>query len=187
MLLPPALGFSPHPPVSVYGTGTMQTIAAFLDGLSTLFTTLFRSASHACLIRGICLPYSARACTLFPFRARVSFPCPHSSVTWQYRNLYLLSIGYAFQPRLRSRLTQGRSALPWKPWIFGQEDSHLFLATHSGILSSRHSTAPYRYSFGASAMLLYQCLTTFLSFGVVFQPRTFSAQDLSTSELLRTL
>ena len=28
---------------------------------------------------------------------------------------------------------------------------------------------------------------SFLSFGVVFQPRTFSAQDLSTSELLRTL
>ena len=28
---------------------------------------------------------------------------------------------------------------------------------------------------------------TFLSFGVVFQPRKFSAQDLSTSELLRTL
>ena len=28
---------------------------------------------------------------------------------------------------------------------------------------------------------------TFLSFGSVFQPRTFSAQDLSTSELLRTL
>ena len=27
----------------------------------------------------------------------------------------------------------------------------------------------------------------FHSFGVVFQPRTFSAQDLSTSELLRTL
>ncbi len=29
--------------------------------------------------------------------------------------------------------------------------------------------------------------TNFHSFGVVFQPRTFSAQDLSTSELLRTL
>ena len=28
---------------------------------------------------------------------------------------------------------------------------------------------------------------SFLSFGGVFQPRTFSAQDLSTSELLRTL
>ena len=30
-------------------------------------------------------------------------------------------------------------------------------------------------------------LLVFLSFGVVFQPRTFSAQDLSTTELLRTL
>ena len=30
-------------------------------------------------------------------------------------------------------------------------------------------------------------LSQFLSFGGVFQPRTFSAQDLSTSELLRTL
>ena len=30
-------------------------------------------------------------------------------------------------------------------------------------------------------------LGTFLSFGSVFQPRTFSAQGLSTSELLRTL
>ena len=31
MLLPPALGFSPHPPVSVCGTGASHTIAAFLD------------------------------------------------------------------------------------------------------------------------------------------------------------
>ena len=31
------------------------------------------------------------------------------------------------------------------------------------------------------------CIRRFLSFGSVFQPRTFSAQDLSTSELLRTL
>ena len=30
-----------------------------------------------------------------------------------------------------------------KPWIFGLEDSHLYLATHSGILSSMQSTAPY--------------------------------------------
>ena len=36
-------------------------------------------------------------------------------------------------------------------------------------------------------MLLYQLHSQFRSFGVVFQPRTFSAQDLSTSELLRTL
>ncbi len=133
-----------------------------------------------------CLPCPYLACTGFPFPAHAFPLCPHSSDIQQYRNLNLLSIGYVFRPRLRSRLTQGRSALPWKPWIFGLEDSHLHLATHSGILSSIHSTAPYGTASSRYAMLLYQ-FTRFLSFGVVFQPRTFSAQDLSTSELLRTL
>ena len=156
MLLPPALGFSPHPPVSVYGTGTLQTIAAFLDALSPLFATLVRSTSQLQLPRGICLPPSRLLVPGFPFPARGLKTCPHISVTRQYRNFNLLSISYAFQPRLRPRLTQGRSALPWKPWIFGHEDSHFILATHSGILSSCSSTAPYRYSFDAAGMLLYQ-------------------------------
>lgn len=72
----------------------------------------------------------------FPFPAR-AFPLrPHSSVISRYRNFHLLSIDYVFRPRLRPRLTQSRSALLWKPWIFGHKDSHLVLATHSGILSS---------------------------------------------------
>ena len=122
----------------------------------------------------------------FPFRAYALHICPHSSVLLQYRNLNLLSIGYGSRPRLRPRLTQGRSALPWKPWIFGRKDSHLPLATHSSILSSCHSTAP---SGTASSFRIapLPMTTSFLSFGVVFQPRTFSAQGLSTSELLRTL
>ncbi len=73
---------------------------------------------------------------VFPFPACAFSLRPHSSVLLQYRNFYLLSIDYVFRPRLRPRLTQGRSALPWKPWIFGLEDSHFYLATHSGILSS---------------------------------------------------
>jgi hypothetical protein len=73
---------------------------------------------------------------VFPFPALPTLPCPHSSVRSGCRNLNLLSIGYASRPRLRSRLTRGRSALPRKPWIFGLEDSHFYLATHSGILSS---------------------------------------------------
>ncbi len=67
---------------------------------------------------------------------------PRSSGCIWYRNLHLLPIGCALRPRLRTRLTQGRQASPWKPWIFGRKDSHLPLATHSGILSSRRSTAP---------------------------------------------
>ena len=46
MLLPSALGFSPHPPVSVYGTGTYGTIAAFLGSRSACFATLVRSTSQ---------------------------------------------------------------------------------------------------------------------------------------------
>ena len=123
----------------------------------------------------------------FPFPAPALLTCPHSSVILQYRNINLLSIGYGSRPHLRSRLTQGRSALPWKPWIFGREDSPLSLATHSGILSSYPSTAPSGTASSVLRMLLYQLHSQFRSFGVVFQPRTFSAQDLSTSELLRTL
>jgi hypothetical protein len=81
--------------------------------------------------------------------------CPHSSVCTGCRNLHLLSIGYAFRPRLRPRLSQGRSALPWKPWIFGHRDSHPVLATHSGILSSWHSTAPH-----GTASARQQCSST---------------------------
>ena len=93
---------------------------------------------------------------VFPFPACPFHTCPHSSVYTRYRNLNLLSIGYASRPRLRPRLTQSRSALLWKPWIFGRKDSHLPLATHSGILSSIPSTAPYRYCFLQYAMLLYR-------------------------------
>ena len=73
---------------------------------------------------------------VFSLPAHALLMRPHISDNTQYRNLHLLSIDYVFRPRLRPRLTQSRSALLWKPWIFGRKDSHLPLATHSGILSS---------------------------------------------------
>ena len=111
MLLPPALGFSPHPPVSVYGTGTSNTIAAFLDTSSTCF------APHRALelTDGFAYLSSAALVPDFPFPAHASLMCPHISDLMQYRNFNLLSIDYVFRPCLRPRLTQGRSALPWKP------------------------------------------------------------------------
>ncbi len=55
-LLPPALGFSPHPPVSVYGTGTYKAIAAFLDSMDSLTSLLlFRSPSHFSFKKRFCL------------------------------------------------------------------------------------------------------------------------------------
>ncbi len=151
----------------------------------------------------------------FPFPASALRMCPHSSVIPQYRNLHLLSIGYGSRPRLRPRLTQSRSALLWKPWIFGHKDSHLILLAlgpdlpradqlYSGNLGysairilTLFSLLIPAFSLPCSPLLLpVQLLPTcnaplptfrFLSFGGAFQPRTFSAQDLSTSELLRTL
>ena len=92
---------------------------------------------------------------VFPFPDYAFHMRPHSSVYVRYRNLNLLSIGYGFRPLLRPRLTQSRSALLWKPWIFGRKDSHLSLATHSGILSSYPSTAPYGTASSVLRMLLY--------------------------------
>ena len=43
------------------------------------------------------------------------------------------------------------------------------------------------FCFAMLLLLAAGLITRFLSFGGAFQPRTFSAQDLSTSELLRTL
>lgn len=67
----------------------------------------------------------------------------------------LLPIAYAFPPGLRGRLTQGRRALPWNPWIFGEKDFHLlyrllmpciftsiYSSTPSGMPSSRILRSP---------------------------------------------
>ena len=63
----PILGFSPHPPVSVYGTGTSNTIAAFLDTSSTCFATLVRSTSRPRVDRRFCLSVLCCACTGLSF------------------------------------------------------------------------------------------------------------------------
>jgi hypothetical protein len=83
--------------------------------------------------------------------------CPRSTIAWVplpfpvtpsviagaawYRNINLLAIGYAFRPRLRSRLTLSRRTLLRKPRTIGGGDSHPSLVTHAGILTSSRSTA----------------------------------------------
>ena len=64
------------------------------------------------------------------------------SVASRGRNLDLLSIDYAFRPRLRSRLTLGGLAFPRNPWAYGECVSHTLCATHADILTSLRSTEP---------------------------------------------
>ena len=122
-LLPLALGFSPHLPVSVCGTGTLDIHKPFLAFVQTHFPTKFRSLS----------PWST-----IP-RVPLSPSVPLLKVRW-LRILYRMCIDYASRPRLSFRLTQGGRTFPWKPQIFGHYDSHIILATYSGILTPIQST-----------------------------------------------
>ena len=174
-LLPPACGFSPYLPVSVCGTGTSNTIAAFLGSVDSSTSLLSFGPHHASLLRQRGLPpcHSFALDRVFPFPGLTILLRPHSSDCLQYRNFYLLSIDYDSRPRLRPRLTLRRLALLRNPQIFGLYVSHIYLATHSGILSPVSSTvasAPASSLQDAPLPLLYpkyriQC------FGVVFQPR----------------
>ena len=124
-LLPLALGFSPHLPVSVCGTGALNIPHAF--------------SRHQLLL----LPYI----NFSPLRPGQPTPGSRSANVsaclnfWRLRNFHRMCIDYAFRPRLSSRLTRGGRTFPRKPQIFGHYDSHAILATHSGILTSHQSTA----------------------------------------------
>jgi hypothetical protein len=74
-----------------------------------------------------------------PFAFLVT-PSVIADATW-YGNINPLAIGYAFRPRLRSRLTLSRRTLLRKPWTIGGGDSHPSCVTHAGILTSCRSTA----------------------------------------------
>jgi hypothetical protein len=140
--------------------------------------------------RRIYLPVALRG---YPWttNARVSlaYPVPPLVVTvatW-YRNINLLSIAYAFRPRLRSRLTLSRLALLRNPWAFGGRVSHSSFVTRASILTSQLSTAelplPLRRPGNAPLPLPKESVASVSC----LSPVTLSAPDHLTSELLRTL
>ena len=65
-LLPSALGFSPHLPVSVCGTGLHETIVAFLDSLDLEASLLYFDPHNvSASVCRICLTHSLYAYTSF--------------------------------------------------------------------------------------------------------------------------
>ncbi len=65
----------------------------------------------------------------------------------RFRNINLIPIDYAFQPRLRGRLTLRRLTLRRKPWTFGENDFHIlyrYLCQHSHFRYLQHTS---RYTF----------------------------------------
>ena len=124
------------------------------------------------------------------FARRQPLSTPGLGLAWArwYRNINRLCIDYASRPRLSSRLTLGGLAFPRKPWAFGGGVSHPSLATHASILTrSRSTTVPTAASLLRSTLPYHSRKRKSAASALDLSPVTLSAQDHSTSELLRTL
>ena len=139
----------------------------------------------------ICLPIA-----YFPLNRDIqhpddlSFSVPPSLITHHRwcRNINLLSITYAFRPRLRDRLTLGRLTLPRNPWAYGERVSHTFYRYSSLHLLFQALHRSFPYGFTALGMLAYRWTCVQPAASVLrLSPVTFSAQVHLTSELLRFL
>ena len=117
--------------MSVYGTDTLVYPADFLDRSSG--DTLARRLGSR-------------------FNGIITFLSASLLVKCRWcRNISLLCIDYALRPRLSFRLTLGGRTWPRKPWVYGEQDSHLFyryscLHSHFGAihcLRLGHTKNPY--------------------------------------------
>ena len=70
-LLPSACGFSPYLPVSVYGTGTYNTIAAFLGSVDSETSLLFFGPHHTSSYQRADFPTLTTLCLAGFFRSPV--------------------------------------------------------------------------------------------------------------------
>ena len=125
-----ALVYSTHPPVSVYGTGTLVYAGTFLDSHvkeADRDRSLPSALSHA--LSSLCLCHS---------RLNVG----GAGI------LNLLVIAYAIRPRLRSRLTLGGRTFPRKPWVYGGQEfnlSYRYSCLHPHF-RALHGWFPYRFT-----------------------------------------
>ena len=185
-LLPPALGSSPHPPVSVYGTGTYGAIAAFLDSMYPDFATCI-SLPVTPLAYCADLPAQRLLCLGRSFLSRLPLTPRVPTVL----TICSTGISTCCPSATSSDLALGPD-LPRADQLYpgNLRYSALKILTSISLLIpafSLLSSPPLLPVWLRSANNAPLPTFLFLSFGVVFQPRTFSAQDLSTSELLRTL
>ena len=139
-------------------------------------------------MRGICLPHSLQPSTGYSSSqlplSPASLHCSNNCTG--YRNIRLLSIAYACCLGLGPDLPWDDERCPGSLRLsVGQILTDRF-ATHTSILTSKRSSCP---SGQPSTPLERSPTDAYAShdFGSVLEPRIFSAQGLSTSELLRTL
>ena len=122
-ILSRALGYSPRPPESVCGTVNKGTPrAAFLGSMGSLSYEAEAPPHHlSALTQRLSLTgpiesaYWLEPVTKYPAQHTLLRPCSIHRPPCRCRNINLLSIVYAFRPRLRDRLTLGGFTFPRKP------------------------------------------------------------------------
>ena len=178
------LGFSPHPPVSVYGTGRLALHEKMI------FLQVWLPALSGCPRTPGTVGFQS------PYGLQRAIPSARGSVTsrshlflqGEYRNVNRFAIGFASRLLLSPRLTLIRLTLFRKPGVFGVRISILIIVTYAYIFFSRRSSRTHVPPSTLSRMLPYHAwLTRVLSFGDSFYARSSSTHHRSTSELLRTL
>ena len=171
-VFPRTLGSSPRLPVSVYGTGACSLVRSFSRQCGPsgfAFPEGSAPGQLSALCQGDLPPRRPAAFdALFHPRARTA-PCvtPSSNGPMRYRNFRLLSFAYACCLGLGPDLPRADDRCPGNLRLSVGRILTVLFATHTGILTA--------------------VLGTCRGFGSVLEPRVSSAQDLSASELLRTL
>ena len=152
MVPPIASVCSTRPPVSVLVRAAGRCLGVFLGSMGSPASPNVASSRVSGSMRWrISLPRALRAFTRTS-RTAPGYPSPSPlrsiAVPRRYRNVRLLRIGYAFRPRLSSRLTLGGLASPRNPWAYGGGVSRPPLATHASILAPERSTEgrPLRFA-----------------------------------------
>ena len=95
----------------------------------------------------------------------------------KFRNINLMSIDYAFRPRLRFRLTLGGFTWPRNPWIYGGRDSrppYRYSFQHQLLWDLQRSS---RYAFISTHNALLPQLKLSIASVRHLSPVTFSAQN----------
>ena len=145
------LGFSPHPPVSVYGTGpvTLNDSQIFLQAGLPALSDCPKTLGTV----GFQLPYGLQP----------PIPSGGGSVTSrslevllrEYRNINRLYIMCASRLPLSPRLTLSRLTLLRKPWVYGVNISIFIIVTYAYIFFSRRSSKPHGSPSTLTGMLPY--------------------------------
>ena len=146
------LGFSPHPPVSVYGTG------CFTLNDYTIFSQVWLPALSAC-------PKTRRTVRFqSPYTLQRAIPSARDRVTPRSslllhggrRNLDRLVIRLPLRAPLSPRLTLIRLTLFRKPWVFGVHVSTCIVVTYAYIFVSSRSSSTHIPPSRLTGMLPYR-------------------------------